>query len=60
MTDVNIPICAGNWELIERKNWIYLQDAFGTKIVLSPQNAREVWQALNAWVERSAPIEEAA
>lgn len=54
MTDVSKAIYAGDWELIERKNWVYLQDEFGTKIVLSPQNAREVWQALNIWIERNA------
>lgn len=55
--DVSKTIYAGEWILQERKNWVYLQDEFGTKIVLSPQNAREVWQALNAWVERNARVE---
>lgn len=57
MTDVSKTIFSGDWELIERKNWVYLQDGFGTKIVLSPQNAREVWQALNKWVWRNAEVE---
>lgn len=57
MTDVSRAIYSGDWELIERKNWVYLQDGFGTKIVLSPQNAREVWQALNKWVWRNAEAE---
>jgi len=49
------------WLLFERKGWIYLQDNFGTKIVLSPANAREVWQVLNKWIERNAPeVEEAS
>lgn len=52
--DVSKTIYAGKWILHERKNWVYLQDEFGTKIVLSPQNAREVWQALNIWIERNA------
>ena len=43
------------WLLFERKGWIYLQDNFGTKIVLSPANARDVWQVLNKWIERNAP-----
>jgi len=43
------------WQLFERKGWVYLQDNFGTKIVLSPANARDVWQVLNKWIERNAP-----
>ena len=59
--DVSKTIFAENWQLFERKGWIYLQDNFGTKIVLSPANAREVWQVLNKWIERNAPeIEEAS
>ena len=54
MTDVSKTIYAGEWILVERKNWVYLQDEFGTKIVLSPQNAREVKELLNMWVERNA------
>ncbi len=53
--DVSKTIFAKNWQLFERKGWIYLQDNFGTKIVLSPANAREVWQVLNKWIERNAP-----
>jgi len=53
--DVSKTIFAENWQLFERKGWIYLQDNFGTKIVLSPANAREVWQVLNKWIERNAP-----
>jgi len=59
--DVSKTIFAENWQLFERKGWIYLQDNFGTKIVLSPANAREVWQVLNKWIERNAPeVEEAS
>jgi len=57
MTDVSKAIYSGDWELIQRKNWVYLQDGFGTKIVLSPQNAKEICQALNKWVERKAEVE---
>lgn len=55
MTDVSKAIYAGDWELIERKNWVYLQDGYGTKIVLSAENARLIWRVLNCWVERNAP-----
>jgi len=53
--DVSKTIYSENWQLFERKDWVYLQDNFGTKIVLSPANAREVWQVLNKWIERNAP-----
>lgn len=53
--DVSKTIYSDNWQLFERKGWVYLQDNFGTKIVLSPANARDVWQVLNAWIERNAP-----
>jgi len=61
MTDVSKAIYSGDWELIERHGWVYLQDRFGTKIVLEVNNAREVWQVLNKWIERNAPnVEEAS
>ena len=53
--DVSKTIFAENWQLFERKGWIYLQGDDGTNIVLSPANAREVWQVLNKWIERNAP-----
>ena len=56
--DVSKTIYSDNWQLFERKGWVYLQDNFGTKIVLSPANARDVWQVLNKWIERNAPIVE--
>ena len=43
------------WLLFERKGWIYLQDNYGVEMVLSPEDAREVWQVLNKWIERNAP-----
>ena len=55
--DVSKTIYSDNWQLFERKGWVYLQDNFGTKIVLSPANARDVWQVLNKWVERNAEVE---
>ena len=59
--DVSKTIFAENWVLVEYGERIYLQDNFGTKIVLSPANARDVWQVLNKWSERNAPeIEEAS
>ena len=53
--DVSKTIFSDNWQLFERKGWVYLQDNFGANIVLSPANAREVWQVLNKWIERNAP-----
>ena len=53
--DVSKTIYSENWQLFERKGLVYLQDNFGTKIVLSPANARDVWQVLNKWIERNAP-----
>ena len=53
--DVSKTIYSDNWQLFERKGWVYLQDNFGTKIVLSPANARDVWQVLHKWIERNAP-----
>ena len=53
--DVSTTIFSEKWQLFERKERVYLQDNFGTKIVLSPANAREVWQVLNKWIERNAP-----
>ena len=52
--DVSKTIYSDNWQLFERKGWVYLQDNFGTKIVLEVNNARDVWQVLNVWVERNA------
>ena len=57
--DVSKTIYSDNWQLFERRGWVYLQDNFGTKIVLSPANARDVWQVLNKWIERNAPNVEA-
>ena len=55
MTDVSKTIYAGNWTLIERHGLLYLAKCgCGVEIVLSPQNAREVWQVLNVWIERNA------
>ena len=53
--DVSKTIFAENWQLFERKGWIYLQDNYGVEMVLSPEDAREVWQVLNKWIERNAP-----
>ena len=58
MTDVSKAIYSGDWELIERHGLLYLNKyGYGVEIVLSPQNAREVWQALNIWIERNARVE---
>ena len=60
MVDVSKAIYAGEWELIERHGWVYLTKyGYGVEIVLSPADAREVWQVLNKWVERNAPNVEA-
>ena len=53
--DVSKTIFSENWQLFERKGRVYLQGDDGTNIVLSPANAREVWQVLNKWIERNAP-----
>lgn len=56
--DVSKTIIAGDWTLIERHGLLYLNKyGYGVEIVLSPQNAREVWQALNIWIERNAEVE---
>ena len=58
MVDVSKAIYAGEWELIERHGWVYLTKyGYGVEIVLSTADAREVWQALNKWVERNAEVE---
>ena len=53
--DVSKTIFAENWQLFERKGRIYLQDNYGVEMVLSPEDAREIWQVLNKWIERNAP-----
>ena len=53
--DVSKTIFAENWQLFERKGRIYLQDNYGVEMVLSPEDAREIWQGLNKWIERNAP-----
>ena len=54
MTGVSKAIYSGDWELYPCKGKVTIQDFEHCKIVLSPQNAREVWQALNIWIERNA------
>jgi len=56
--DVSKTIYSDNWQLFERKGWVYLQDNFGTKIVLTEADALHVWRVLNCWVERNAEVEE--
>ena len=58
LVDVGKLIFSGDWELIEQNGLIYLtKHGYGIKIVLSLQNAREVWRMLNAWVEGNAEAE---
>ena len=57
--DVSKTIFAENWFLVEYLERVHLYNNYGVEIVLSPANAREVWQVLNKWVERNAPNVEA-
>ena len=41
--DVSKTIFAENWQLFERKGRIYLQENYGVEMVLSPDDAREIW-----------------
>ena len=55
LVDVGKLIFSGDWELIEQNGLIYLtKHGYGIKIVLSLQNAREVWHLLDAYLERRA------
>jgi len=59
LVDVGKLIFSGDWELIEQNGLIYLtKHGYGIKIVLSLQNAKEVWRMLNAWVERNSEVKE--
>ena len=57
--DVSKTIFSANWCLVERGGWVCLEDSVSAEIILSPKDAREVWQVLNKWVERNAPNVEA-
>jgi hypothetical protein len=55
LVDVGKLIFSGDWELIEQNGLIYLtKHGYGIKIVLSLQNAKEVWRMLDAYMERRA------
>ena len=56
--DVSKTIFSEKWQLFERKGRGYLQGDNDTNIVLSTKDASEVWQVLNKWIERNAPIVE--
>ena len=56
--DVSKTIFSEKWQLFERKGRVYLQGDNDTNIVLSTKDASEVWQVLNKWIERNAPIVE--
>ncbi len=61
--DVSKTIFFGDWYLFESRGRVHLQyngDSpiviyNGKQITFSIDNAREVWQVLNKWVERNAP-----
>jgi len=54
MTDVSKAIYSGDWELYPCKGKVTIQDFTHPKIVLTDAEALQVWQVLNAWVERNA------
>jgi len=54
MTDVSKAIYAGDWELYPHDGKVEIQDFTHPKIVLSDEDAMQVWQVLNKWVERNA------
>ena len=57
MTDVSKAIYVGEWELVERHGWVYLTKySDGLQCIVSTADAREVWQALNKWVEQNAEV----
>jgi len=59
LVDIGKLIFSGDWELIEQNGLIYLtKHGYGIKIVLSLQNAKEIWRVLNAWVERNSEVME--
>ena len=58
MTDVSKAIYSGDWELYPHAGKVTIQDFAHPKIVLTDADAMEVWQVLNVWVERNAPIVE--
>ena len=57
MTDVSKAIYSGDWELYPRKGRVEIQDLTHPKIVLTDEDALEVWRVLNKWVERNAEVE---
>ena len=55
MVDVSKTIGSGDWDIVERHGLIYLtKQGCGVEIVLSPQNAWEVWRLLDAYLEHRA------
>ena len=55
MTDVSRAVYSGDWELYPHDGKVEIQDFTHPKIVLSYEDALEVWLVLNVWVERNAP-----
>jgi len=53
--DVSKTIFAENWVLVEYLERVHLYNNYGVEIVLSPEDAHDVWQVLNKWIERNAP-----
>lgn len=54
MTDVSKTVYAGEWELYPCKGKVYIQSTTHPKIVLTEDEATQVWHLLNVWVERNA------
>jgi hypothetical protein len=57
MVDVSKTIVSGDWILAPRGNMVHLGVAGITGWWLTDQQARDLWQALNVWVERNAVVE---
>ena len=57
MTDVSRTIYSGDWELYPRDGRVEIQDTTHAKIVLTDEDALEVWRVLNKWVEQNAEVE---
>ena len=57
MTDVSKAIYSGDWELFPCKGKVVIQDLTHPKIVLTDEDALDVWRVLNKWVERIAEVE---
>jgi len=46
-----------DWTIAERRDKVFLEDKFGNRIVVSRDNAIEIWRVLNKWIEANAEKE---